>query len=52
MSLPGIGPSKATTTVVAYCDEHDPFDTIENLVNVPGIGPATLDNLRPYICTE
>ena len=50
-TLPGIGPSKAAA-IVAYRDENGPFDTVEDLVNVPGIGPATLDNLRPHICAK
>jgi competence protein ComEA len=50
-TLPGIGPSKAAA-IAAYRDENGPFGTVENLVDVPGIGPATLDNLRPHICTR
>ena len=50
-TIPGIGKTLAQR-IVEFRDEHGPFGTVENLIDVPGIGPATLDNLRPHICTE
>jgi competence protein ComEA len=46
--LPGIGPALAQR-IVEYRDAHGPFNTIEELQNVSGIGPATLDELRSLI---
>jgi len=47
-SLPGIGPSKAGA-IVEYRGANGPFTDIEQLDNVPGIGPATMSNLRPLV---
>ena len=49
--LPGIGPALAAR-IVAYRQEQGPFSTIEELENVSGIGPRTLDQLRPFITTR
>ncbi|MGQ9553875.1 MAG: helix-hairpin-helix domain-containing protein [Anaerolineae bacterium] len=50
-ALPGIGPALAAR-IVAYRQEQGPFSTIEELGNVSGIGPRTLDQLRPFITTR
>lgn len=47
-SLPGIGPSKAKA-IVAYRDEHKGFGTVEELLNVKGIGPKLLERIRPHV---
>jgi competence protein ComEA len=47
-TLPGIGPARAAA-IVAYRESHGPFASIEGLTAVPGIGPATLDKLRPSL---
>lgn len=44
-SLKGIGPSKAKA-IVNYRKKNGPFRSVEELRNVPGIGEATLQNLR------
>ena len=46
--LPGIGPSKAEA-ILAYREEHGPFQSVDELLNVSGIGEVTLENLRPYV---
>ncbi len=54
--LPGIGPGKAKA-IVAYRQAHrDPdkpdtpvFERVEDLRNVSGIGPKTLEKLRPRL---
>ncbi len=46
--IPGIGPVKAGA-IVAYRDEAGSFTSIEQLLEVTGIGPATLEALRPYV---
>ncbi|NMB89257.1 MAG: helix-hairpin-helix domain-containing protein [Chloroflexi bacterium] len=47
-SLPGIGPQKAME-IIAFRQANGPFATVEGLLDVPGIGPATLENIRPQI---
>jgi len=41
--LSGIGPSKADA-IIKYREQHGPFKSVEELVNVNGIGQKTLDN--------
>ena len=47
-SLPGVGPVLAEA-IIAYRTEHGPFPTVDALDDVSGIGPATLDQLRPLV---
>ncbi len=47
-SLDGIGPSKADA-IVSYREENGPFVTVDALVNVSGIGEATLLKNRDFI---
>lgn len=42
--LPGVGPVLAARIVAAR-----PFTHIDDLLEVSGIGPATLEKLRPYV---
>lgn len=46
--LPGIGPAKAEA-IAAYRAEHGPFQSVDQLLEVSGIGEATLEALRPYL---
>ena len=46
--LSGIGPALAEW-IIAYREEHGPFQTVDGLLEVSGIGPVTLENLRPYV---
>jgi competence protein ComEA len=46
--LTGIGPSKAAA-IVAYREQHGPFKAVEDLLNVKGIGEATLNKNRDRI---
>jgi len=50
-SLPGIGPQKAGE-IIAYREEHGPFEKIEEIENVSGIGPATFEKLKDLICVS
>ncbi len=43
--LKGIGPTKAQA-IVDYRRQHGAFKTVDDLQNVPGIGPATLKDIR------
>ncbi|WII39242.1 ComEA family DNA-binding protein [Paenibacillus thiaminolyticus] len=45
MKLPGIGPSKSQA-IVTYRESHGPFQRLEDLKKVKGIGPAIFAKLR------
>lgn len=47
-ALPGIGPALAER-IVAYRQENGPFEQIEDIQNVSGIGGATFENIRDQI---
>lgn len=47
-SLPGIGP-KTAQAILSYRDEHGFFKTVDELVDVPNIGPATLQKIRDLV---
>jgi competence protein ComEA len=46
--LPKVGPSLAAR-IVAFREKFGPFTTVDSLVRVPGIGPATLAMLRDKV---
>ncbi len=46
--LPGVGPGLARR-VVAYREVHGPFRRIEELLQVPGIGPKRWERIRPLL---
>jgi competence protein ComEA len=47
-TLPGVGPVLARR-IVEYRDEHGPFTVVEDLLDVPGIGEAKLEDLRESV---
>jgi competence protein ComEA len=47
-ALPGIGPVLAGS-IVEYRAANGPFARLEDLLRVPGIGPAKLEQLAPYL---
>ncbi|MEX0788464.1 MAG: ComEA family DNA-binding protein [Anaerolineales bacterium] len=47
-TLPGIGPVLASN-IIAYREAHGPFARIEDLLRVPGIGQAKLDQIQPFL---
>jgi competence protein ComEA len=47
--LPRIGPALAER-IVTHRRAHGPFSSVEALAEVRGIGPATVEQLRPLVC--
>ena len=47
-TLPGIGQVRANA-IITFRETHGMFQTVEELINVSGIGQITLDNLRPLV---
>jgi len=50
-ALPGIGPDRAQA-IVDYRTQNGKFRRIEELLNVGGIGKATLDTIRDLVTLE
>ncbi len=50
-TLTGIGPTKAEA-IVAYREAQGPFTSVEQLLDVPGIGEATLEGLQDEVTVE
>ena len=48
IKLSGIGEVKAAA-IVAYREEHGAFSSVEELMNVKGIGEKTLEKIRGYV---
>jgi competence protein ComEA len=46
--LPGVGPHLAAR-IVEHRSKQGPFGSVDDLRAVPGIGPATLERLRPVV---
>jgi len=49
--LTGIGQSKAEA-IIAYREQYGPYKHIEDLVNVKGIGMATIDRNKSKLTLE
>lgn len=47
-TLPGIGPSTAES-IVRYREENGRFTSLESIMEVPGIGPAKLEQIREFV---
>jgi competence protein ComEA len=48
MSLPFIGGVKAER-IIQYREDFGKFESIEELMKVSGIGPKTLEKLKPFV---
>ena len=47
-TLTGVGPVLAAA-ILQYRTDHGPFTAVDQLMDVSGIGPATLEALRPQV---
>lgn len=47
-ALDGVGPSLAAR-IIAWRDSHGGFSSVDQLDEVPGIGPARMEALRPHL---
>jgi competence protein ComEA len=47
-TLPGVGPATAAA-IIAHRDRHGPFTSVDQLVDVRGIGEAKLEQLRDLV---
>ena len=47
-TLPGIGPAKAQA-IIAYREMNGPFQSIEEITKVRGIGPAIYEGIRDLV---
>lgn len=45
---PGIGPAMAQR-ILDWREEHGPFERLEDLLDIRGIGEKTLEKLRPWL---
>ncbi len=50
-ALNGIGPAKAAA-IVAYREANGPFIAVEQLADVKGIGPATVEKNRELVLLQ
>lgn len=51
MVLPGIG-EKYAQRIIRFRQEHGAFQTVEELIAVHGIGPRTMERIRPLITVK
>lgn len=45
--LPGVGPVTAAA-IIDYRTQNGPFVMVDDLIDVSGIGPSTLEQIRPF----
>ena len=51
MALPGIGEVRAHS-IIEHREHNGPFESVDELVDVSGIGRTTLERLRPLVTVE
>ncbi|MDY5584536.1 MAG: helix-hairpin-helix domain-containing protein [Arcanobacterium sp.] len=47
-TVPGIGPATAKA-IISWREEHGAFQSLNELMNIPGIGARTLAKIQPYL---
>jgi competence protein ComEA len=47
-SVPGIGKS-LSQRIIAFRDKNGPFQSVDDLLKVQGIGEKSIEKLRPYV---
>jgi competence protein ComEA len=47
--LPGVGPTTAAAIIAARSARGGAFSSVDDLLNVKGIGPKTFQKMRPYV---
>ncbi len=47
-AIPGVGPATARS-IVEYRERHGSFQTVDELMAVPGIGTKKMEKMRPYL---
>lgn len=47
-TLPGVGPVTAAA-IIDYRTQNGPFAAVDDLIDVSGIGPSTLEQIRPFV---
>ncbi len=50
-TLPGIGP-KVAERIVEYREKFGPFKSVEELLEIKGIGPKKLQKIKPLVTVE
>ena len=48
MSLPGIGETRAAA-IIRFRELNGPIESADDLLEIEGIGKATIDNIRPFV---
>ena len=48
-ALPGIGPVRAQKILAVRAARGGRFESVDDLLDVPGIGKVTLERLRPHV---
>jgi competence protein ComEA len=49
--LPGVGPALAGR-IIAFREANGPFEKVDELTAVQGIGDKSIEKLRPYVATS
>ncbi|AEH44595.1 competence protein ComEA helix-hairpin-helix repeat protein [Thermodesulfatator indicus DSM 15286] len=50
-NLPGVGP-KIAAAIVEYREKYGPFKSVDELLEIKGIGPKKLEKIRPLVTIE
>lgn len=48
-ALPGIGPKHARSIIASRNARGGHFNKLEDLLSIDGIGPGTIEKIRPYV---